>query len=603
MLISLNWIRDFAPFKTKETPVQLGARFSLHTAEVEEAVELGRSLKSIRVARVQSVESHPDADRLRIARVDLGNETKTVVCGAPNVRSEQFVPYAPPGTVVLGQTIESRKVRGVLSEGMLCSQKELDVSSDGAGLWELPDGLEAGRPLLECFPEFHDIVLEVDNKSLTHRPDLWGHYGLAREFAAIYRVDLKELEVDEGLASGPGTSAVKVSITGNGVGGRDGLCPRYCGLQIDGIKVAPSPAWLQHRLLAVGSRPINNIVDVTNYILFELGQPLHAFDTANVAGGEIEVRRASDGEQLDLLDDSSVTLTGEDLVIADGRGAVALAGIMGGAGTEISSDSTSVFLECANFLPSRVRQTSRRLGKITDSSLRFEKSLDPVGVRRAILRAAQMIIDFCPGAKVVGPLQDVGFERPEPITVQTSTKFLTRRLGAKISAKKLRDSLTRLGFEVDGEGAGDWQVRVPSWRATKDISIQEDLVEEVGRIHGYDNIAPFAPVWPVATPSGNPRRLTERSAKEYLTQHAGLHEVFTYSMVGEVHCRRFGLDPNAHLKLLNPVSEELDRMRREIVPIHLEKAKENQRYFKEFGFFDQTLHKALDFSPETQSLY
>lgn len=594
MLISLNWIRDFCSVPLREKPTTLGSRFSLHTAEVESVLEFGAKLRRIVVARVESVSPHPEADRLQVVRADLGGKTVSVVCGAPNVRPEQLVPYAPPGVTISGQKIEARKIRGVQSAGMLCSQKELEISADGAGLWELPEGVPPGTPLLKAYSELQDVVLEVDNKSLTHRPDLWGHYGIAREFATIYRTELKPLEVDESLATAPGVSAIAVEVAGvnldgdpgGNVGGRDGACRRYCGLQIDSIQVAPSPAWLQNRLLAVGSRPINNIVDVTNYILFELGQPLHAFDSTLVKGGKIVVRRACQGERIELLDDTTVELQDDDLVIADGEEPVALAGVMGGAGTEISHSCTSVFLECANFAPTGVRRTSRRSGKVTDSSLRFEKSLDPEVARVGILRAAKMILELCPGAKVVGPLQDVGYEPAPPIEVQTNAKFLTQRLGARITTRRVRESLERLGFGVQGEDLETWTVSVPSWRATKDVSIEEDLVEEVGRIYGYDNIKPFAPSWPVAAPGGNSHRTFERRAKSFLTQYAGLSEVFTYSMVGRAHCERFGLDPDAHLKLKNPVSEDMDRLRREIVPIHIEKGRDNQRFFEEFGFFE-----------------
>ncbi len=585
MLISLNWIREYCPFETSEAPLEIGTRFMLHAAEVEAAVDRGAGLDGILVARVLSVEPHPDADRLAVACVDAGAGPVDVVCGAPNVRADLYVPYAPAGAVVQGHEIKVAKVRGVLSQGMLCSQKELGISDDGAGLWELPSPAQSGTPLLEAFPELRDVVLEIDNKSLTHRPDLWGHYGLAREFSTIYRVPLSELDIDEKLASGAGQASIEVRIVGDGVGGRDGLCPRYCGLQIDGVKIAPSPTWLQHRLLSVGSRPINNVVDVTNYILFELGQPLHAFDTSLVEGGEIRVRCAASGETLKLLDDTTIELREDDLVIADSERAVALAGVMGGEGTEIEATTTSIFLECANFAPAGIRRTSTRVGKRTDSALRFEKSLDPKMARDGVLRAAKLIVDMCPGATVVGSLQDVGYEPAETIEIQTCAKFLAGRLGAKLKSKDVRETLSWLGFEIDGTDRGDWRVTVPSWRATKDVSIQEDLVEEVGRIYGYDRIVPCSPLWTVIPPQGNPMRALERRVKAFLTQHVGMSEIFTYSMVGETHCQKFGMEPDAHLKLQNPLSADMDRLRREIVPIHLEKAKENQRYAQRFGFF------------------
>jgi phenylalanyl-tRNA synthetase beta chain len=587
VLISLNWIRTFCPFETRESPLEVGARFSLHTAEVEAVIERGGALAQARAAAVLGVRPHPGADRLRLVSVDAGaGRPVEVVCGAPGVREGMVVPYAAPGAVILGREIREAEVRGVRSPGMLLSEKELEVSDDGSGLWSLPPGAAPGTLLSEVFPALVDVVLEVDNKSLTHRPDLWGHHGVAREFSALYGVPLEALAVDESLARAPGQAAVRVSLEGKGVSGRSGLCRRYCGLQIDGVRVGPSPEWLRHRLLAVGARPINGIVDVTNYILFELGQPLHAFDATRVAGGAIRVRRAAAGERMKLLDGHVVELRAEDLVIADANAPVALAGVMGGAESEISAATTSVFLESANFAPGGVRRTSVRVGRRTDSSLRFEKSLDPENARTGILRAAAMILELCPGARVVGALQDVGYEQESPIEIRTSEEFLERRLGSELPSGRARSILESLGFSVEDEGGAAWRVRVPSWRGTKDISIAEDLVEEVGRIHGFDNLRPFAPEWQVEAVPVNEHRRFERRAKEFLAVHGGLCEVFTYSLVGGEHCRRFGLDPAAHLALRNPLNEDMDRLRREIVPVLLEKTRDNQRYAQRFGLFE-----------------
>ncbi len=587
MQISLNWIRQFCPFETTESPREIGARFSLHTAEVEHWSIRGSNLSQILVAAVLGVKPHPNADRLTVVEVDIGRgEKRDVVCGAPNVRPGILVPYAAPGIVVDGHEIRETKVRGVLSQGMLCSEKELELSVDSTGLWELPPDALAGTPIATLRPDLRDVILEVDNKSLTHRPDLWGHHGIAREFSAIYHAPLLALKADDGLANSRGQSQIRVSVEGKGVGGRDGFCRRYCGLQIDGVRVSPSPDWLRHRLAFIGARSVNNIVDVTNYILFELGQPLHAFDTQRIEGAEVRVRRAHQGEELDLLDGQEVKLDHEDLVIADARSAIALAGVMGGAGSQITESTTSIFLESANFAPARVRRASVRVGKRTDSSLRFEKSLDPENARTGILRAARMVLDLCPEAKVIGPLKDLAHEPAQTIEISTSAAILTRRLGAEIEAMEVRATLDRLGFLVRGDTGGEWKVRVPSWRATKDVSMREDLVEEIGRIHGYDQIKPFAPEWTCDSPRVNEHRRLERTAKEFLALHCGMSEIFTYSLVGAAHCQRFGLDPQSHLKLKNPMSEDMDRLRQEIAPMHLEKAVENQRYARSFGFFE-----------------
>ena len=589
MKISIHWIREFCPFRSKEKAREIGVRFSLATAEVEGVEERGASLHGIVTARILATRPHPQGG-LVLARIDTGKAGELeVVCGAPNAREGLIAPYAAPGCLVGGSEIRVATIRGVQSPGMLLSEAELEISDAAGCLWELPEGTAPGTPLLEVFPEIADTVLEVDNKSLTHRPDLWGHYGIAREFSGLYGTPLKPYGVREDLAAAPGDAGIRVSIEAEPMAGQPPRCARYCGLRIDGVRIGPSPAWLRHRLLAVGLRPISNIVDVTNYVMLELGQPLHAFDCRLVRGDVIRIRRAAPGEVLKLLDGTEARLTAEDLVIADGAGPVALAGIMGGEGSGINDSTTSVFLEAANFNAAGVRRTSMRTVR-TDSSARFEKSLDPAWTRAAILRAAQLILQLNPGARVTGPLQDMGSRPAEPIVIQVTPGWIADRLGTAISTAKIRGLLTGLGFTLkDGPGSGRRQildVTVPSWRATKDISIPEDLVEEIGRLHGYGRIKPFAPLWKVAAPDPNERRLLERRAKQFLTLHGGLTEVLTYSMVGAAHCRSFGLDPDAHLRLKNAMSEELDRMRREIVPVHLEKVRENQRFFQSFGFFE-----------------
>jgi phenylalanyl-tRNA synthetase beta chain len=594
MLISINWVREHCPFETDETPQEIANRFLLATAEVESVAVLGDALDRFVVARVQEVHPVPKADKLTRVIVDIGEKDPvTVVCGAPNVAEGLRVPYAGPGTTVRGKKLSKAKIRGVESAGMLLSEAEIGISDFHEQLLELAADLEPGTPLKEVLPNYPDVVLEVENKTITHRPDLWGHYGIAREFSTIYRTPLAPYVVDESLASGSGDAGIAVSIEDDGDEKRPGArrrCFRYCGLRIEGVQVGPSPAWLQQRLAAVGSRPINNIVDITNLILFELGQPLHAFDADRVRGGQIVVRMPTTDEKMTLLDGRTIDLHPSDLVIADAEGPMALAGVMGGDGSQIGDDTTSIFLESANFLSTSVRLSSTRHGR-TDSSSRFEKSLDPTQARTGILRAARRVLELCPGARVVGALQDVGFEPSEPIDIDLEPASIPRRLGCDLSDNELRETLEHLGFDVEEAKSGKnaasrWKVTVPSWRSTGDVSNRDDLVEEVGRIYGYHNIEPFAPQWPVRAPVRNDARDFERQVKAHLASHCDLIEVFTYPMVGETHCEAFGIDPEACLTLRNSMSREHDRMRREIVPIHLEKAAENQRFGHTFGLFE-----------------
>jgi len=436
-----------------------------------------------------------------------------------------------------------------------------------------------------------DTVYDIDNKSLTHRPDLWGHYGFAREVAAVYQRPLAPMNLGDWTYPDNSSDPLAVRINCD-----SSLCPRYNGLVIEGIKVGPSPDWLQQRLEKVGARAINNIVDLTNYILFELGQPLHAFDRHKLAGDQIQVRLAQADESIETLDGGKHTLSAEMLVIADTEKALAIAGVMGGANSEVAEHTTCLVLESANFHPAHVRRTASALGIRTESSMRFEKGLDPYQTELAVRRFVTLLLEICPTAQVISPLLDVGFSEPTPIQIASSFSFVNQRLGTELPQHEIADILQRLHFEL--QTAGDtFSATVPSFRATGDVSMPMDLVEEVGRVFGYDNIEPQAPLIPVQAVQPSPLHALQRQLRTVLSRDLAFHEVYNYGFVGEKLLQQVGSSPEGHLALANPLASDQNLLRTSLVPNMLKITAENLRFRKQFRFYE--LERV--FLPELQS--
>lgn len=425
-----------------------------------------------------------------------------------------------------------------------------------------------------------DTVYDIDNKSLTHRPDLWGHYGFAREVAAVYQRELAPLQLGNWAYPASSQDPLAVSIDCD-----SSLCPRYNGLVIEGIQVGPSPDWLQQRLEKAGARPINNIVDLTNYILFELGQPLHAFDRHKLSGDQIRVRLAAAGESIATLDGGQHTLSSEMLVIADAHKPVAIAGVMGGANSEVDDNTTCLVLESANFHPTHVRRTAAALGIRTESSMRFEKGLDPYQTQTAVRRFVTLLLEICPGAKVISPLLDVGFSAPAPIEIASRFSFINQRLGTELPAEQIAGILQRLHFKLEIKG-DDFVATVPSFRATGDISMPMDLVEEVGRIYGYDNITPKAPLIPVQPVQPSPLHALQRQLRTVLSRDLAFHEVYNYGFVGQKLLEQVGLSPEGHLALANPLASDQHLLRTSLIPNMLKITAENLRFNKRFRLYE-----------------
>ncbi len=425
-----------------------------------------------------------------------------------------------------------------------------------------------------------DVVYDIDNKSLTHRPDLWGHFGFAREVAAVYKTNLLAPSLGEWAYASDAQEALKVEVNVD-----PELCPRYSGLVIDNVTVGPSPDWLVAKLEKIGSRTINNIVDLTNYVMYELGQPMHAFDRRRLTGDLVQVRMAQKGERLQTLDGNEHELNENMLVIADAEKPVAIAGVMGGANSEVIASTTSLVLESANFHPTHVRRTAAALNIRTDSSMRFEKGLDPQQTDRAIRRYVTLLLDLCPEAKVVSSLLDVDRADRNPVVIATSFNFFRQRLGIDLSDEVIADILTRLQFQVDSQGEALY-VTVPSFRATGDVSIPEDLVEEVGRVYGFDNIPPVAPMIPVQPVKASPLHQLQRQLRQVLSRDLAFYEVFNYGFVGDKLIENAGLDKADHLALANPLASDQNLLRTSLVPNMLKITAENLRFRKAFRFYE-----------------
>ena len=531
MKFSYNWISDLVE-GLDLTPRDLERLITMKTAESEGIEDVGALLAGACAAKVRSVEPIEGGHNRKAVVETHRYGVKTVVCGAPNCRAGMTTVYVPLGKKIIG---------GVESDGMLASGAELGINRDSAGIVELEGDFQL-KP---------DHIIEIDNKSLTHRPDLWGHLGMAREVAAISRKSLRDPVKMDLLPAG--AAPIKVAIENLD------LCPRYSALVFENVTVQPSPLWLQYRLEAIGLNPINNIVDFTNLIMAELSQPTHAFDRELLTGDTIFIRPARSGEQIVALNDETYALNPTNLVIADARGPVAIAGVIGGKETAIGPGTRSIVLESACFHAASVRKTSTQIKLRTDASMRFEKSQDPANTVRALARAVQLLAELSPGIRLVGGLADQRKEALQPPPIKLPMDWLSRKLGLAVGAEQVRDILTRLEFKVSGT-AETLEVTPPSWRATKDISIKDDLVEEVGRMIGYGAIEPRAPSLAVGVPPEFPERKFLRTVRAGIAAQ-GFTEVYNYSFISEADARAFGFDPADHVIVANPIASDQTLMR------------------------------------------
>ncbi|MDA1112966.1 MAG: phenylalanine--tRNA ligase subunit beta [Planctomycetota bacterium] len=572
MKISLNWIGDFVDLSGVSAE-KVSNLLSLHTAEVEGIEVYGEAIQDVVVGHVVACGQHPDAEKLSVTEVDFGGEENVaVVCGAPNVRVGLKIAFAPVGSSLPGDLkIKKAKLRGQESRGMICSERELEMSEEHDGIMELPEDAPIGVPLID-YLELRDHILELDNKSLTHRPDLWGHYGFARELSALLQRTLKPLPID--VAWPEAKSAWSVQRTD-----AEG-CAVYSALEIE-LGGAPrnSNPFISRRLLAVGQRLVNDVVDLSNYVMLEIGQPTHAFDASTISGKAIEVRAAQEGESIVTLDGVDRALIPEDLVIADAKQAIALAGVMGGKHTEVSDTTERIVLEAAAFHATRVRRTAHRLALRSEASSRFEKTLDPAYAAEATARFCHLLLQDRPEAKILGVPSISAEPVADSIQLPLDPVKTSKLLGISLREEEMVSMLEGIGFSPVKKGEG-YLVKVPSWRSTKDVTLPIDLVEEVGRMFGYDRIVPAALEAPVEVPVQQPQRLLARKLVNRLVLAHAAHETQSYSFLDCAWAERLGRKISDFERLDNPVLAEVSLIRRDPIPSLLEQAAGN---LNEFG--------------------
>ena len=576
MKISYRWLARHVDL-SGASAVDIARELTLSTAEVEGVESFLPHLSDVTVGHVVHREKHPDADKLSLCRVDVGQgEPLQIVCGAPNVRAGLTVAVATSGTTLPGDfKIKKSKIRGVESNGMICSERELGLGVEHDGIWELPAGLAVGARLGAALG-LEDWVIEIDNKSVTHRPDLWGHRGIAAELAAILRRPLKPLDLT--LPATGGGAPVGVRIESD-------ACSRYLALRVEGARATRSPLWLKSLLLAVGQRPIDLLVDLSNFVMLDLGQPNHLFDARQIGSQGIVVRKARAGEVLKTLDDVERKLEASDLLICNGEEPVALAGIMGGEGSKVTDDTAQLVLEVAAFHAPTVRRTSARLGLRTDASARFEKTLDPELVPRAAAHLVRLLQVEQPEVKLAAPATDVGQWTSAAKTIRLRGERVRMLLGADLDDAAITDILVRLGFGVAKDGDA-LAVRVPSIRGTKDISIEQDLVEEVGRIYRYGNIPEIPLAGILVPPPRDERRRLVRRIEDRLAGSARFHQQISYSFVPDTTILKLGLQSTPHVEVLNPITEGASRVRRSVVVSLLPLLEPNRRRAAEVRLFE-----------------
>lgn len=575
MFLSMNWISDFVDLSGLDK-MDLIHRFSLSTAEVEnEIFEKGKDLSGVVVAEIKSVEPHPESKKLHLLKVDAGDGKLTdVVCGAPNVRVGMKTAFAKVGARLGDITIAPRPLAGYDSYGMCCSEKEIGISDDNSGIMDITDDIPAGTDIKDAYA-VDDIVFEVDNKSLTNRPDLWGHYGIAREFAALAGRPLKPLDTVD-LHAYDALPKVDMKI-------EDPLCQRYSCLQVENIHTTVSPVNMRIRLYYCGMRAINFLADLTNYLMLEMGQPMHAFDSRKVE--KLRIKCFQKPFEFQTLDGVERHIDENTLMICNGDTPVAIAGIMGGLDSEIVEDTTTLTLESATFDAVSVRKSTVRLAHRTDASMRYEKCLDPEMTVPAIARFVKLLTDTDKDARVVSSLTDEYAYHYDTVTLDFDQSYVDRYTGIKIDGDTIVHTLEALGFTVKRDG-DNFSVTVPSWRATKDVTIKADIIEEITRVYGYDNFAVHtasAPLYPVRPET---EKTVEDRIKDILVKRFSLHEVHSYIWAYYDEYKALGLAVEDNVKLLNATNPNIETLRRSMIPTQLCQVRGNTAFAPSFGIFE-----------------
>ena len=597
MRVSRNWLSDYVDFDDLSYE-GFSDLITTRVAEVDGIEKVASPVDVAMLVLIKSAKPHPEKPGLKVLTVATGKEELQVVCGAPNVTVGALAVYLPPGAEFYAKAeaglskVEVRDIAGVQSNGVLVSEMELGLGSDHAGIMLFSaetSNLKPGTKLLTVTGG-SDTVIELDNKSLTHRPDLWSHYGFAREIAAVLRRPLKNVadrfaddspagaELWANLGAGSGKARFGVEI------GKETKVRRFTGLEIEGVSAMPSPLWMRRRLFAVGAGVRNLLIDLSNYVMFDIGQPNHAYDADGLQGTKLFVRNASSDELFVGLDGIERKLTVEDVVIADTMGPVSLGGIIGGNRSSILDTTKRLFLESANFDPVGIRQTAKRYSIRTDASNRFEKSQSPFAPPLAIQRFTELLLAAQPNARVHGGVVDSFPGKPAPISVSTRYGYIRERLGKELPDNEISGILTALGFGLS-ENKGELQVNVPYYRATRDISIPDDLVEEVGRVYGYENIPECSPLIESSASRTIPIKAFENRVRDMLAG-AGFSESYNYSFMDGGLAERLGYSTKEAVSLLNPIDSNQDLMRTTLVPGMLDFIGRNVRYTERVNLFE-----------------
>ncbi|MDY6793599.1 MAG: phenylalanine--tRNA ligase subunit beta [Thermodesulfobacteriota bacterium] len=592
MKASIGWLNDYTPINMDVH--SLANALTMAGLEVEAVTDRFGYLDKVVVGRIVEIEPHPNADKLKLVKVDVGRQTLAVVCGAPNVSHDILAPVALPGTVFPnGFTLEKSIIRKVESEGMICSEAELELGKDKSGIMILSPSLPVGEKLSKAL-KLSDAVIEVD---LTpNRPDCLSMIGIAREICGIQKTKIKypDMSLDDPTDDISGLASVTIKDPDH--------CPRYAARLLTDITVGPSPFWLADRLLSVGLKPINNIVDITNFVLMETGQPLHAFDYDRLAENRIVVRRANEGELFTTLDMNERKLTADMLMICDGEKPVAVGGVMGGLNSEIEETTTKVLIESAYFDPISIRKTSKKLGLNTEASHRFERGVDPEGTVPALNRAARLMVEIGGGKLVKGIIDEYPKKIP-PKTIRLKISKTNRLLGTQLSRDDIKELLESIGLSVKKNDADTLTVVPPSFRV--DIERPEDLMEEVARLSGYNNIPTTFPSIPAKARKPMKQLDTRRRILQLMTGF-GFCETINYSFINSLSCDRLNLPTDDYRRntvdIINPLTEDQTVMRTSLVPGLLETAYRNiskqQKNLKLFEMGKIYIKKDEDSLPE-----
>ena len=577
MYISINWIKDFVDLDGIDVE-NLIYKFTMSTAEVEGITKHGQDVNGVIVAQILSVENVENSKKLHKLMVDTGKEKLQVICGAPNVREGAKVAFAQVGSTVGGQKIGQATFAGETSNGMCLSEKELGISDDHSGIIILEDDAKLGEDIKNIIP-VDDIIYEVDNKSLTNRPDLWGHYGIAREIAAITGRKLKPLDV-ENLEIYKDLEKLQI-----GVECQDDkqLCLRYSALRVENVTKKQASWKMKVRLYYCGMRSINLLADMTNYIMLELGQPMHAFDNRIVSS--VEVKTLKEDSEFTTLDGQLRKLDKGTLMIHNDKEPVAIAGVMGGLASEIEDDTTTLFLESANFDAVAIRKTASKIDLRTDAAARYEKTLDPELTELAIARFIRILKDEDKDIKVTSSFSDVYIEKYPHITIHIDKDYIDRSIGKVLSMDEVTTTLKNLEYDIKVDGK-DITIEVPTFRATKDVSQKADIIEEIARIHGYDNIEPKTNLWAVTPVAKDPVRELEYSAKEVLASKYGMNEIHSYVWYNTELNQELGIKVKDNLKIVNGIVRLDNTLRREMAPTMLYAVNKNLKYMNDCKVFE-----------------